>query len=228
MSSGAEKTGERKPRIKVTLNGPYIVTGNVPLSKMVIEVDDRGYQIRWREVENYPQRKSYALCRCGKSKNMPYCDGTHITTEFDGTETAGYAKYMENVKTFNGPELKLTDNKPLCVDSGFCTRAGNIWNLTVHSDTPEYREIAIQEAEDCPSGRLVVWDKQGSPIEPDFGPSIVVTVDEDGITGPLWVRGEIPIESAEGIEYEKRNRVTLCSCGRSYNKPLCDIAHLDP
>jgi len=227
MSSEADNTGERKPRIKITKNGPYIVTGNVPLSKMVIETDDEGYQIRWREEERYPQRKSYALCRCGKSTNMPYCDGTHIKSEFDGTETTGYAKYMENVKTFDGPELKLTDNKPLCVGSGFCTRAGNIWNLTVHSDTPEYRAIAIQEAADCPSGRLVVWDNQGSPIEPDFGPSIVVTVDEDGITGALWVRGEIPIESADKIEYEIRNRVTLCSCGRSKKKPLCDMAHFD-
>ncbi len=226
MSSGTENAGERKPRIKVTVNGPYIVTGNIPLSKMVIEVDDMGYQIRWLEVEKYPQRKSYALCRCGKSKNMPYCDGTHIKSGFDGNETAGYAKYMDNVKTFDGPELKLTDNEPLCVDAGFCTRAGDIWHLTVNSDAPEYRKIAIQEAADCPSGRLVVWDNQGSTIEPDFGPSIVVTVDEDGITGPLWVRGEIPIESSEKIEYEARNRVTLCSCGRSSKKPLCDRAHL--
>ena len=228
MSSGADNTGERNPRIKITENGPYIITGNVPLSKMVIEVDDKGYQVRWREVEKYPQRKSYALCRCGESKNKPYCDGAHVKSEFDGSETTGFKNYMENVKTFDGPELKLTDNKPLCVGSGFCTRAGNIWNLTIHSDTPEYRKIAIQEAADCPSGRLVVWDKQGVPIEPEFGPSIVVTEDEDGIPGPLWVRGEILIESADKMEYEVRNRVTLCRCGRSGNKPLCEGAHLDP
>ncbi|MCK5671260.1 CDGSH iron-sulfur domain-containing protein [Candidatus Bathyarchaeota archaeon] len=80
MSSEAGKTGERNPRIRVTVDGPYIVTGNVPLSKMVIETDEEGYPIRWREVEKYPQRKSYALCRCGKSKNKPYCDGVHLDT----------------------------------------------------------------------------------------------------------------------------------------------------
>lgn len=84
MSAKAGKTGERSPRIRVTVDGPYIVTGNVPLSKIVIETDGKGYPIRWREVERYPQRKGNALCRCGESKNKPYCDGAHIKAGFDG------------------------------------------------------------------------------------------------------------------------------------------------
>ena len=43
--------------------------------------------------------------------------------------------------------------------------------------------------------------------------------------GPLWVRGGIPIESADGTLYEIRNRVTLCRCDKSDNKPLCDGSH---
>jgi CDGSH-type Zn-finger protein len=31
----------------------------------------------------------------------------------------------------------------------------------------------------------------------------------------------------DGIIYETRNRVTLCRCGESQNKPLCDGIHLD-
>ena len=234
MSSERGKTGDNTvisnkgvPRVRVTSGGPYIVTGNVPLSKMVIDVDEEGYPYRWREVETYPQREGYALCRCGKSENKPYCDNAHTKEGFDGTETVGYAKFLDKVKVYDGPELTLKDNKPLCVGSAFCTRAGNIWNLTVHSDDPEYKEIAIQEAADCPSGRLVLWDKQGNVIEPDFEPSIVITEDEDGVPGPIWVRGGIPIESADKKSYEKRNRVTLCRCGGSENNPLCDGSHLD-
>lgn len=212
--------------VKVTQNGPYIVTGKVPLIYAKIEADEEGYPLQWLEEEPYPLHENYALCRCGKSTNKPYCDNKH-KLGFDGTETAGHEKYIDNVKIYEGPELKLTDKRELCVGSGFCTRAGNIWNLTVHSDNPEYKQIAIYEASDCPSGRLVLWDKKGDPIEPHFEPSIAITEDEEGIPGPIWVRGEITIQSADKTEYERRNRVTLCRCGRSNNKPLCDGAHLD-
>ena len=36
----------------------------------------------------------------------------------------------------------------------------------------------------------------------------------------------LAIESAGGTEYEVRNRVTLCRCGRSRNKPFCDGSHI--
>jgi CDGSH-type Zn-finger protein len=39
------------------------------------------------------------------------------------------------------------------------------------------------------------------------------------------VRGEIPIQSADGKIYRIRNRVTLCRCGKSLNKPFCDSSH---
>ncbi|MCJ7632264.1 CDGSH iron-sulfur domain-containing protein, partial [Candidatus Bathyarchaeota archaeon] len=180
----------------------------------------------WREVQRYPLRERYALCRCGKSQNMPYCDGAHTLRRFKGTETVSHERYLENVKEYLGPELKLTDKPELCVGAGFCDRDAGIWNLTVHSDRPCFKDIAIEEAANCPSGRLVIWDKQGNPIEPDYEPSIVVTEDKDGSPGPLWIRGEVEIESADGRIYEKRNRVTLCKCGKSLNAPLCDGSHL--
>jgi CDGSH-type Zn-finger protein len=214
-------------KIRVTKNGPYVVTGGVPLLGMAIETDSHGDPLRWREVERYPQRESYALCRCGKSGNKPYCDGTHVKQPFDGTETVSGEPYLENVREYLGPELKLTDKRELCVGAAFCVRDANVWNLTVHSDRPGYRETAIEEAVNCPSGRLVAWDEQDDPIEPDFGPSIVVTEHEDGRPSALWVRGGVEIESVDGAIYEKRNRVTLCICGESENKPLCDGSHFD-
>ena len=38
---------------------------------------------------------------------------------------------------------------------------------------------------------------------------------------------ELEVESAEGERYETRNRVTLCRCGASANKPLCDGTHAE-
>jgi CDGSH-type Zn-finger protein len=41
------------------------------------------------------------------------------------------------------------------------------------------------------------------------------------------VSGGIPIQSADGFVHEKRNRVTLCRCGQSKNKPFCDGTHCE-
>jgi CDGSH-type Zn-finger protein len=217
----------KKTKIKVTKDGPYLVTGGIPLLRMIIETDSYGDSCTWREVKRYPHRERYTLCRCEKSRNKPYCDGAHILQRFNGTETASNEPYLENVKEYLGPELKLTDRRELCVGAAFCVRDAGIKNLVVYSDRPGFKEIAIEEAANCPSGRLVVWDKQGNPIEPDCEPSIVITEHKNGLSGPLWIRGEVEIESADGIIYEKRNRVTLCRCGRSLNKPFCDGSHFD-
>ncbi len=64
-------------------------------------------------------------------------------------------------------------------------------------------------------------------VEPSLEKSIAV-INDPGVVDdvpPLWVRGGIPIYSADGKLYEIRNRVTLCRCGKSTNKPFCDSSH---
>lgn len=222
MSNNDEKI------IKIVKNGPYLVSGEIPLYQIRITTDDEGYPYEWLEEKQYTKQKDYALCRCGKSKNKPYCDGTHEEIGFEGTETASKEKYIDVAGKLEGPDLLLTDNKSLCNHAGFCNRAGGISYLIRQSDIPESKEAAIKIASNCNSGRLVVWDKNtGEPIEPDFEPFIAITEEpEKGVSGPLWIRGKIPIESSNGKTYEVRNRVTLCRCGKSSNKPFCDGTHI--
>ncbi|MFC2068164.1 CDGSH iron-sulfur domain-containing protein [Chloroflexota bacterium] len=213
-------------KIKVSKNGPYFVSGEIPLSTQTIGIDAAGYSYEWREGKIYPSRESYALCRCGRSKTKPFCDGTHTKIHFDGKEKAGRESYLRQARNILGPALDLTDAEALCAEARFCDRAGGTWKLTSQSDDPNARVIAIQEAGLCPSGRLVVWDKEGKPIEPSFELSIVVVEDHlKNMEGPIWVRDGIPIESADGYTYELRNRITLCRCGKSRNKPFCDGSH---
>jgi CDGSH-type Zn-finger protein len=83
--------------------------------------------------------------------------------------------------------------------------------------------------EHCPSGSLAFAIHQGEPdVEPDLPQEIAVVTEITGdgpIDGPLWVSGGIPIERADGQPMETRNRVTLCRCGHSARKPLCDGLH---
>ncbi len=213
-------------KIKVTEDGPYIVTGNVPLVKEAVIRAKDGIPGEWKKTGSYPERETYALCRCGRSRNAPYCDGAHVKNGFDGTETASRGPYGEQATLVKGATIDMTDRKDLCMGAQFCHRAGGVRKLVADSDDPRKKELAIEVAGQCPSGRLVTCEKDGTPIEPSFEKSISVTEDPGKrVSGPLWVKGGLPIESADGHEYEVRNRVTLCRCGRSHNQPLCDGTH---
>ena len=68
----------------------------------------------------------------------------------------------------------------------------------------------------------------GPCIEPELGPSIDITQDpENDVSGGLYVKGGIPLISADGTEYEQRNRIVLCRCGKSKIKPFCDGTHVE-
>jgi CDGSH-type Zn-finger protein len=217
-----------KQKITISKDGPYIVSGGVPLQKENAEVCGGRAPEVWVAGEVYPAKEHYSLCRCGASATKPYCDGTHTTAKFDGTETADRTPFLDIAEKIEGPGLDLLDVLPLCSGARFCEPGGSIWNLVPKSADPAAKSLAIREACDCPSGRLVACDKEsGLPIEPNFPPSISVTEDiQVGLSGPLWVKGGIPVESSDGTVYETRNRVTLCRCGSSLKKPFCDGNHL--
>jgi CDGSH-type Zn-finger protein len=216
---------ENKPKIQIIKNGPYFVTGNVPLNKVKIVAN--GNHNEYQPVKEYHLKKEYALCRCGQSSNPPYCDGAHTHNGFRGVETASRLPYAKRARILQGPDLDLLDDGR-CAYTRFCHREeGNVWELTRYSDDPKAREQAIIAACDCPTGRLIALDREGNPIEPVFEPSIEILEDlEEGVSGPLFVKGYIAVESADGTIYEVRNRITLCRCGQSENKPFCDATHI--
>jgi CDGSH-type Zn-finger protein len=227
MTSEKQKPSKNQPKVKVTKNGPYVVSGGIPICEQVITTDPQGTPIEWTQRIKYPAKETCTLCRCGHSENKPFCDGSHAKIGFDGTETANQETYLNKPDEIEGPNLKLTDVQELCASARFCHRAGGIWNLIPQSNDPEAKRIACEEAGDCPSGRLVVLDKKREEIvEPKFEKSLSLVEDPAmGVSGPIWVRGGVPVESAEGKTYKIRNRVTLCRCGKSQNKPFCDSSH---
>ena len=218
---------KEEPMIRIVKNGPYIVSGGIPLSMQTKVCDTRGEPVGWQEGEQYPVEDTYSLCRCGRSHDLPFCDETHVKIHFDGTETASRVPYLERAEWLDGPDLQLTDAPGFCSHARFCVRGKGIWDLTGESDRSTAKKTVIKMAAHCPSGRLIVWDKKiDKPIEPVFERSIgLVEGPGEGRIGPLWVRGGIPVISSDGFVYEIRNRMTLCRCGKSRNKPFCDGSH---
>ena len=215
-------------KITVIKDGPYSVSAGIPLKKSTIIPDSDGCSNEWKIDDLEKKECEYHLCRCGKSKNRPFCDGSHDRCGFDGTEAAKDEAYLKEPDVIVGPELELHDVEALCASARFCDCGKGTWRFTEESDNQDSREKAIKQACNCPSGRLVIKDKKsGKIIEPDFEQEIDVVDDpEAGVGGPLYVKGGIPIESADGEDYQIRNRVTLCRCGKSKNKPFCDGSHV--
>ena len=77
-------------RIRIIKNGPYLVTGNVPLDEKVI-VPHGVTEVHFEAGRELPQAKTYSLCRCGKTQKSPFCDGSHERHGFNGRETESKA-----------------------------------------------------------------------------------------------------------------------------------------
>ena len=225
---------DQKPagkRIVIGKNGPYHVMGGVPLVRKTQVVSEYGEPLTWRREEVIATEEEYWLCRCGHSQNKPFCDRSHKQVGFDGTECADTGPTAGRQGSFRGGTRLIVKKDPtLCIESGFCGLAkAGIAQFVAASDDTAARSLAIAMVERCPSGSLTYRiEADGPDIEPDLPQQIADTTEitSDGpIAGPLWVMGGIPIERSDGQPMETRNRVTLCNCGLSTNKPLCDGTH---
>lgn len=216
------------PKIIIQKNGPYEVYSGIPLRIQNIIANAEGKSWDWKDGETFKTEHSYQLCRCGHSSTKPFCDDSHLKVGFDGTETASRLPYDEQAKKFDGPTMIMGDVGALCSNARFCSAAGKIRNLVPKTDDPEVRALLIREVMHCPSGRLTLYDKQSDhEVEHHLEPAIGVVEDIPlGCSGPLWLQGGIAITSSDGEQYEIRNRITLCRCGASNNKPFCDGSHV--
>jgi CDGSH-type Zn-finger protein len=220
--------GRSDQRIVVLPNGPYVVYGDVPLVRRRKVVAENGRALTWETTETFRTEETYALCRCGRSASKPFCDGSHARAGFDGTETADTAPTAERQIVHEGHGLVVRRDLSLCMHARFCVgRLQKIPAMMAGTDDTDVRAHVIGLVEHCPSGSYTYRLEEGGPdVEQDLPEAIAVTSAEEPFAGPLWVTGRIPIFRADGQPFETRNRVTLCRCGRSRSKPLCDGSHL--
>ena len=215
---------EEDQEITVRPDGPYIVRGKIPLVRKSQVMSEHGEPLDWQKESDLSDDEVYRLCRCGQSGNKPFCDGSHTKVEFDGTEAADTGPISDRRKSFRSPKITIEDDHSLCMHSGFCgTRLTNIWKMRKESNDSQVLAQIIGMIERCPSGTLAyTLEPEGEIIEPDLATEVAVIPD-----GPLWITGGIPVERSDGQPLETRNRVTLCRCGASAKKPLCDGTHKD-
>ncbi|MEN8174331.1 MAG: ferritin-like domain-containing protein [Pseudomonadota bacterium] len=224
---------EDTPMIEILPDGPYAIQGNIPLVRKRLLRSEAGEALAWRQDGELETLPDYTLCRCGASSFKPFCDGSHATIGFDGTETADTRPSAERQESYAGTNMIMHDDRPLCLHAGFCTnRVTDAWRLMAKTDNIQTRIQVIGMIEHCPSGSLTYTlddphapdpagaSGPGTSVEPTLAQAIAVIPN-----GPLWVTGGVPMVRSDGIPLEVRNRVALCRCGHSKNKPFCDGTH---
>ena len=220
---GVTSHDEAGPEVQIQEDGPYRVCGGVPLSRTAQVETEHGEPVGWVPDEFLDEDdESYDLCRCGGSNDKPFCDGSHETNGFDGTETADRSDIADRRFEFPAGEGVVSFDLATCEHAGFCGDRFTNWRrLAREAGDPAVRERLMQMVRLCPSGALEMQpDADGEQLEPALPVSIGVIRD-----GPYWVRGRIQVRAADGETYEVRNRVTLCRCGHSETKPFCDGTH---
>jgi CDGSH-type Zn-finger protein/uncharacterized Fe-S cluster protein YjdI len=133
----------------------------------------------------------------------------------------------ENVHHYRGEKIEVSWNAKRCIHVEECLhRLGMVFDLGrrpwVLPDAASADQVADTILH-CPSGALHFLRKDGGAPE---APDAFNTVSPQ-INGPLYVRGDIVIETPGGDVVLKDTRMTLCRCGASKNKPFCDKSHED-
>jgi CDGSH-type Zn-finger protein len=206
----------------------YLVYGGVPLMReRKIVAAENNAALTWQTGETLATEDTYALCRGGQSGAKPFCDGTHARVGFDGTESADVRPYKERQHVHDGVGISAQRVGELCIHAAFCIgRTRPIAAMLADTDDSDVRSNIMGRIDHCPSGSYgYALQRGGESIELDLPQAISVLEEEDGLASALWVTGGVPVQRTDGRPLETRNRMTLCRCGHSAGKPLCDGTH---
>jgi CDGSH-type Zn-finger protein len=203
-----------RPKIAVLPNGPYYLLNDPEPSPVP--------NLRRASGDPCVTAPGIALCRCGGSRNKPFCDGTHSAISFKDRNGADPAKNRR--KAYAGKKITILDNRAICSHAAHCT--DELKEVFRHHDQPwidpdaaEVEEI-IATIKKCPSGALS-YAIDGVEAKLPQRPPLVTVTDH----GPYAVTGAIELMGIEFGEGASKEHYTLCRCGQSKNKPFCDGSH---
>jgi CDGSH-type Zn-finger protein/uncharacterized Fe-S cluster protein YjdI len=235
---------KEKPKILPLPNGPYYLLND--MKPKIVE------NLQNSKGEPLSTVSGVALCRCGASKNKPFCDGTHGTIGFSTENKAVQASTNSNStstgadpsssdvssnknknttkdkrKSYVGKKITIHDNRRICSHATECVNnLPPVFKVNsrpwIDSDAAEVEEIA-DTIRKCPSGALS-YSIDGIEYRDQNDRNPMVTVSKDG---PYAITGGIELIGAN-IQFgdgASKEHYTLCRCGASQNKPFCDGMH---
>jgi CDGSH-type Zn-finger protein len=205
---------DSKPKIAFSQNGPYFLMHEAQAAPVP--------NLRRASGAACATVRGVALCRCGASKNKPFCDGTHGAVGFKGANTADPAK--DRRQAYKGKRIAILDNRSICSHAGFCTdELKSVFRMHdepwIDADGAKVEEI-VATIRKCPSGALS-YAIDGVEAEPPPRPAMITVTDD----GPYAVTGGVELMGVKRGEGASAEHYALCRCGASKNKPFCDGSH---
>ncbi|HEX9181164.1 MAG TPA: CDGSH iron-sulfur domain-containing protein [Burkholderiales bacterium] len=204
----------QRPKIACLPNGPYYLL-NDPFPRTIPN-------LQRSNGKSCATVTGVALCRCGGSRNKPFCDGTHGSIGFSDQRLtdAGAGKRA----SYAGRQITIHDNRAICAHAGYCTdRLKSVFRMNqepwIDADGATTAEI-VDTIRLCPSGALSYTLGGAEHRDQERAPMVTVTKD-----GPYAVTGGIELLGVEFAPDASREHYTLCRCGASKNKPFCDGSH---
>ena len=202
------------PKIACLPNGPFYLLNDVTPASVPNLCRANG--------ESCASVRGVALCRCGGSKNKPFCDGTHGTNGFTDKKIADDSRNRR--VSYAGVRITIHDNRGICAHAGYCTdRLKSVFRMGqepwIDPNGASTEEI-IATVEQCPSGALSYSIEAVEYRDHARDPMVTITND-----GPYAIAGGIELIGVTFGDGASKEHYTLCRCGASKNKPFCDGTH---
>lgn len=218
-------TPEEMARVSDEHEGPYISqVENGPL-KYRRGRDERQGTLQGPDRAEIEARETVLLCRCGASERKPFCDGKHVAVGFTSEKKwkPGAGSMIDHV----GQRVTVHDNRALCAHVEYCVQdLPNVFDRSkrpwVNPDGATPEEI-IALCRRCPSGALSCTVDGVLYRNYDERPPVVIATSD----GPYFLQGGVEVVGEPFSEGYSTEHCTLCRCGASRNKPLCDGKHWD-
>ena len=204
---------QEKPKIACLPNGPYYLINNQ--EKKQVE------NLRNSNHEKYSSVVGIALCRCGASKNKPFCDGTHGVIGFRSERIEKSTDPKK--RDYKGQKITVHDNRAVCCHSEVCVRTlSAVFDVSkkpwIDPDADDVEKL-IETVKKCPSGALS-YTVDGKEYK-DYDNQPMITVSKNG---PYFVTG-IELLGENFMDGVSKEHYALCRCGASKIKPFCDGMH---
>jgi CDGSH-type Zn-finger protein len=144
-ADGSSLMIKEKPKILPLPNGPYYLLND--MQPKIVE------NLQNSKGELLSTVSGVALCRCGASKNKPFCDGTHATIGFSTENKVGESVgsgekkvIKDKRKDYVGKKITIHDNRRICSHAAECVNnLASVFKLNsrpwIDSDAAEVKEI---------------------------------------------------------------------------------------